>query len=198
MNMLDPVWNHVQTLSAFVVGDKLQFSVFDENAGLRDDRHDLLGQVTLSKEDYYPKGFDGKVKLVNTGSGCSKAMLILKVTPLVLKLKAEEGTAYSASPLKANRGVAASPPPPLSGSPSAPPLQDCENLNVPDILLLGGERSRAATPEAQGKAAPWQLPMEPAAMTALASVGVSYGRPKASARKRQVAPTPAPHADEED
>jgi len=63
----DPEWHHSKTVKEYVPGDALRFSVFSDN-GSELDRHrrpdELLGQVELLAEQFYPNGFSGMLDLV--------------------------------------------------------------------------------------------------------------------------------------
>jgi hypothetical protein len=69
---LDPVWNHVETLTEYVVGDALVFKVYDRDVGNADD---FLGEVVL-KASSLENGFDGELPLLNAGRGVSPTIHI--------------------------------------------------------------------------------------------------------------------------
>jgi len=68
-NTLDPAWNDRRDF-LHCVGDSLRFSVFDKDRW----KDDLLGQITLTSEHFYPRGFDGEVNLSDGGKGHSPVL----------------------------------------------------------------------------------------------------------------------------
>eukprot|EP00443_Scrippsiella_acuminata_P053132 CAMPEP_0115413128 /NCGR_PEP_ID=MMETSP0271-20121206/21913_1 /TAXON_ID=71861 /ORGANISM="Scrippsiella trochoidea, Strain CCMP3099" /LENGTH=287 /DNA_ID=CAMNT_0002837403 /DNA_START=51 /DNA_END=914 /DNA_ORIENTATION=+ len=63
-NTLNPIWNHHGELSGFAAGDTLEFKVFDQDFGKKDD---FLGEVSLSSDAFLQDGFSGEVPLANAG-----------------------------------------------------------------------------------------------------------------------------------
>jgi hypothetical protein len=66
---LEPEWNHTGTLSDYVPGDSLRFTVRNKNFGLHR-QDELLGEATLAGAEFWPGGFfDGELCLTHAGSG---------------------------------------------------------------------------------------------------------------------------------
>eukprot|EP00913_Durusdinium_trenchii_P007395 g6954.t1 len=63
-NEHSPLWKHTDTINDFYHGDALSIQVKDADRLKHDD---LLGQVQLLTEQLIPDGFDGDLKLRNTG-----------------------------------------------------------------------------------------------------------------------------------
>jgi len=61
----DPVWKERLEISGFAEGDALRISVFDKDTGSK--AADPLGHVILSSSQFYPKGLDGDLKLIEAG-----------------------------------------------------------------------------------------------------------------------------------
>ncbi|CAJ1336971.1 unnamed protein product [Effrenium voratum] len=59
-----PVWNHMEKITDFLHGDALYLSVKDSDKLKYDD---ILGEVSLTTEQIVPGGFEGDLKLRNTG-----------------------------------------------------------------------------------------------------------------------------------
>jgi len=72
---LDPVWEHVQEVQGYTIGDSLDFVVWDKDPGTSGD---LLGRAKLAGSQFYPSGFDGEVELKDAGKGF-RPLLKLKV-----------------------------------------------------------------------------------------------------------------------
>lgn len=63
-NALDPVWNHEAVMENWEPGDPLVFTVYDKDFGKRDD---VLGTATLLSSEFDRDGYDGEVRLRETG-----------------------------------------------------------------------------------------------------------------------------------
>lgn len=63
-NEHSPLWRHTDKIEDFYHGDKLAISVRDADRMKHDD---MLGQVQLETEQLIPDGFEGDLKLRNTG-----------------------------------------------------------------------------------------------------------------------------------
>lgn len=63
-NEHSPLWRHTDKIEDFYHGDKLAISVRDADRMKHDD---MLGQVQLQTEQLIPDGFEGDLKLRNTG-----------------------------------------------------------------------------------------------------------------------------------
>lgn len=73
---LNPVWNRQEIMEDYVVGDDLEFEVWDKDYGKKDD---FLGRFTLTLEQFHPRGFEGEVRLEDAGKA-KEAFLKIKVT----------------------------------------------------------------------------------------------------------------------
>eukprot|EP00931_Biecheleriopsis_adriatica_P064644 TRINITY_DN39394_c0_g1_i1.p1 TRINITY_DN39394_c0_g1~~TRINITY_DN39394_c0_g1_i1.p1 ORF type:complete len:755 (-),score=129.12 TRINITY_DN39394_c0_g1_i1:52-2283(-) len=74
---LDPEWNHTFELESYVVGDALQFTVYDDDGGQNDDR---LGWVVVPSKKFLPGGFTGTLPLKDAGKGSKSACLTVSIT----------------------------------------------------------------------------------------------------------------------
>ena len=97
----NPVWNKTQKLVLYPK-EMLMFTVMDRDTA---DADDLLGKVSLPVAKLLPSGFDGEVKLQETG----KATAFLKIRCKLRPLHDAEAVANS---LKATKQQARRPPPP--------------------------------------------------------------------------------------
>lgn len=61
---LEPTWNSEHLHGEYKVGDPIKFVVFDEDLV---GSHDLLGNVTLHSQQFYPNGFSGALQLEHAG-----------------------------------------------------------------------------------------------------------------------------------
>lgn len=76
-NTLNPKWNHTVTISEYMPGDALKFTVMDEDKHSRDDS---LGYALLSHKQWgHAGGFHGEVELVD---GKPDSWIQIKVHPL--------------------------------------------------------------------------------------------------------------------
>lgn len=58
-NTLDPVWNEIHTLDSWIVGEALDFTVYDQ--GLIGSKRE--GNATLSSDRFYPNGFRASIPI---------------------------------------------------------------------------------------------------------------------------------------
>lgn len=75
---LDPVWNESFEVE-YIPGTHLCFEVFDKDVGPK--RDDLLGKVTLEHHVYYPRGFDGDLRLLEAGKGVAATLRVAVFVP---------------------------------------------------------------------------------------------------------------------
>eukprot|EP00747_Dinoflagellata_sp_TGD_P106562 gnl/TRDRNA2_/TRDRNA2_169885_c0_seq1.p1 gnl/TRDRNA2_/TRDRNA2_169885_c0~~gnl/TRDRNA2_/TRDRNA2_169885_c0_seq1.p1 ORF type:complete len:1239 (+),score=247.28 gnl/TRDRNA2_/TRDRNA2_169885_c0_seq1:66-3782(+) len=65
---LNPTWNHTERIDNYVLGDVLEFKIFDEDVGIvKND--DLLGRATLTSAQLSKLGFQGELPLSDAGKG---------------------------------------------------------------------------------------------------------------------------------
>jgi len=72
---LDPVWNHKEVMKNWEPGDDLIFQVFDKDFGKRDES---LGTFTLLSSEFDRHGFDGDLRLRETG-GPARSYLKVRI-----------------------------------------------------------------------------------------------------------------------
>jgi len=70
---LDPVWNHEVEFTDYVVGDSLEFTVWDKDL-LKP--NDLLGKATLANQQFHPAGFEGDLPLSDAGNGIKASLRV--------------------------------------------------------------------------------------------------------------------------
>mmetsp|Transcript_48212 Transcript_48212/g.153901 ORF Transcript_48212/g.153901 Transcript_48212/m.153901 type:complete len:413 (+) Transcript_48212:103-1341(+) len=63
-NNRSPVWDHEAEFADYEAGDALSFYVWDEDLWKRDD---LLGVTSLQNSQFHPRGFEGELRLSQTG-----------------------------------------------------------------------------------------------------------------------------------
>jgi len=79
-NTLEPVWDFVVETTAYELGDRLLFSVYDHD---RIGKNDLLGRHNMSCADWgYPLGFKGEIPLFDPKDKRSSATLEVELGPL--------------------------------------------------------------------------------------------------------------------
>merc|ERR1719353_459548 len=61
----DPVWNHIDYFLDYIIGDTLQFNVYDKDPVV----DDFLGTVSMPSDAFYPHGFSGELSLDKAGKG---------------------------------------------------------------------------------------------------------------------------------
>jgi hypothetical protein len=75
---LNPVWNHSARFADFEAGDRLVFTVYDQDMKIKSD--DFLGRAFLTSDMFYPDGFDGEIELLESGG--KKAYLKVGIHPV--------------------------------------------------------------------------------------------------------------------
>mmetsp|Transcript_66683 Transcript_66683/g.115913 ORF Transcript_66683/g.115913 Transcript_66683/m.115913 type:complete len:529 (+) Transcript_66683:61-1647(+) len=75
---LNPMWNESFQVE-YVPGKHLNFEVYDKDVGPK--RDDLLGKVTLRNEIYFPRGYDGSLRLEQAGRHVSPTLRIAVFVP---------------------------------------------------------------------------------------------------------------------
>merc|ERR1719361_392921 len=73
-NNLNPEWNHEAELTGYRVEDDLTFTVKDKDPSKQDD---VLGNVTLTCEQFIEAGFEGELQLENAGN--TESFLKIKI-----------------------------------------------------------------------------------------------------------------------
>eukprot|EP00420_Gonyaulax_spinifera_P011486 CAMPEP_0197938738 /NCGR_PEP_ID=MMETSP1439-20131203/118614_1 /TAXON_ID=66791 /ORGANISM="Gonyaulax spinifera, Strain CCMP409" /LENGTH=812 /DNA_ID=CAMNT_0043561819 /DNA_START=44 /DNA_END=2483 /DNA_ORIENTATION=+ len=63
-NCLSPTWNHLSVLNGFVLGESVEFQVWDSDTKPKPDQ--LLGKAVLRSDDFIPYGFEGELMLSET------------------------------------------------------------------------------------------------------------------------------------
>jgi len=87
-NDLNPQWNHTDLIQGFVLGDALEFQLWDKDNFPRPDQ--LMGTVTISADEFYsnPYGFDADLPLEGKGAQGT----------LTVKVQVHEGNVQLAEP----------------------------------------------------------------------------------------------------
>mmetsp|Transcript_18737 Transcript_18737/g.58894 ORF Transcript_18737/g.58894 Transcript_18737/m.58894 type:complete len:826 (+) Transcript_18737:49-2526(+) len=76
---LTPVWNHDFELAHYQIGDSLKFDLMDSDVScIKKDDH--LGTALLPSSSFYPHGFDGELRLSDSGDGV-QAYLKVHIPP---------------------------------------------------------------------------------------------------------------------
>lgn len=75
---VNPDWEHEETVSEYIPGDSLTFTVYDRDKWLKND--DMLGIATLHDGQFYPYGFHGDIELSRGGNSVEP---VLRITVLV-------------------------------------------------------------------------------------------------------------------
>lgn len=70
---LDPVWNYEDLIVDYIVGDLLEFTVWDQDWGKPDD---FLGKATLSSTEFLENGFEGDLLLQKAGAGVRASLRV--------------------------------------------------------------------------------------------------------------------------
>jgi len=74
-NKENPVWNQAAKMQ-LGQGDKLKFSIFDQDTGKADD---FLGYIDMPFEKIYPQGFEGELALKDASDSAKKQEAYIKV-----------------------------------------------------------------------------------------------------------------------
>eukprot|EP00421_Protoceratium_reticulatum_P065532 CAMPEP_0168406144 /NCGR_PEP_ID=MMETSP0228-20121227/25503_1 /TAXON_ID=133427 /ORGANISM="Protoceratium reticulatum, Strain CCCM 535 (=CCMP 1889)" /LENGTH=1111 /DNA_ID=CAMNT_0008419789 /DNA_START=75 /DNA_END=3410 /DNA_ORIENTATION=- len=78
-NCLDPVWNHLSTFTGFIVGDSLEFQLWDSDTFPKPDQ--LLGKAALATADFFPAGFQGELLLSESKAAEATVHVRVEVLP---------------------------------------------------------------------------------------------------------------------
>jgi hypothetical protein len=84
---LDPEWDFSERFKGFDEGDKMQFTVYDDDMGGA--KKDLLGKALLPYKDVFPKGFEGELELTDIGDA-KDSKLKVKISILKIMEKNDE------------------------------------------------------------------------------------------------------------
>merc|ERR1719240_1892488 len=78
---LNPEWKHSDKFKGFEQGEEIEFMVYDDDMGGA--KKDFLGKAKIKYSDVFPNGYDGTLKLEETGEAKGSK---LKVKVDVLKV----------------------------------------------------------------------------------------------------------------
>ncbi|CAE8711381.1 unnamed protein product [Polarella glacialis] len=119
-----PVWNHEHIVAQYFAGDKLEFTIFDQDGG---DSRVSLGQVELASSKFFPAGLEDELCLSGAGA---KGKLKVRIENLGSSAEFEAAQAAEKAAIAALR--AAGPHRLLVKVVSASGLKDAHWVGKPD------------------------------------------------------------------